>query len=266
MRPLKDAGDELDPRMARLSEIVRRSRPLARSEARKARVAAALTSPKRLARPMKLRPVAIGVVLFGAVASAMIARAWTRRTHEAPAPNVSRPQTTLTQPTPPAAVVAEPAVAEPAPASREPNLAAVPKPRTAGASRSVTSSRLDDDDLAALARGMGTAPAERDVSRAPIAEVPPAPASPSHEAALLATAVQALRGDHDPKRAQSLLEDYLKRYPRGMLAEEALAMAVEAAAAHGDRKTSSLAETYLRRYPGGRFRGVAESAVQRFGH
>jgi hypothetical protein len=83
---------------------------------------------------------------------------------------------------------------------------------------------------------------------------------------LVAAATRALRGDHDAARAQTLLEDYLRRYPGGLLAEEALALAVEAAAAHDDARAARLGAEYLRRYPQGRFRGAAEDARRRFAH
>lgn len=76
-------------------------------------------------------------------------------------------------------------------------------------------------------------------------------------------AVRALRSDHDPERAQRLAVDYLRVYPRGALAEEALAVAIEAAALRGDPQAAQLSARYLRQYPGGRFRRVAEQALQR---
>ena len=74
-------------------------------------------------------------------------------------------------------------------------------------------------------------------------------------------AARALRRDRDPVRAGALLEDYFRRYPRGALAEEALAVAIEAAVARGDARAPALARRYLARYPGGHFRNVAERAL-----
>lgn len=74
----------------------------------------------------------------------------------------------------------------------------------------------------------------------------------------LMAAVHALRSEHQPVRAQRLALDYLRIYPRGALAEEALAVAIEAAAIDRDPKATHLAVGYLRQYPTGRFRELAE--------
>jgi hypothetical protein len=95
---------------------------------------------------------------------------------------------------------------------------------------------------------------------------PPAPApatASSAESALLLSAVRALRRDRDLDRAGILAADYLRLYPQGALAEEALALGIEAAAARGDREAARLGAEYLRRFPGGRFREVAERALRR---
>ena len=73
-------------------------------------------------------------------------------------------------------------------------------------------------------------------------------------------AMRALRRDRDPALARSLSHAYLDRYPHGKLAEEALALTIEAALAHGDADAPALAERYLRQYPSGPFRGVARQA------
>jgi|SRR6185503_11291471 len=67
-------------------------------------------------------------------------------------------------------------------------------------------------------------------------------------------AMVALRRDHDAVRAGTLLDDYLAAHPRGVLREEALVLAVEAADARGDDATARrLARTYQAAFPGGRF-------------
>ena len=63
------------------------------------------------------------------------------------------------------------------------------------------------------------------------------------------------------QRAGALLDDYFRRYPRGALAEEALAVAIEAAMARGDARARTLARRYLARYPSGQFRVAAERAL-----
>jgi hypothetical protein len=74
----------------------------------------------------------------------------------------------------------------------------------------------------------------------------------------LLEAMRALRIDHNPVRARELLTDYLAQHPRGFLAEEALVMLVEAAAAHHDSDAGALVARYHRLYPDGAFRGQVE--------
>jgi len=85
------------------------------------------------------------------------------------------------------------------------------------------------------------------------------------ESALVLGAFSALRRDHDPRRAGAMLEEYLRLHPRGALVEEALALAIEAAAARDDSRAGSLAVQYLERFPEGRFRLTAQRARGRFG-
>lgn len=79
----------------------------------------------------------------------------------------------------------------------------------------------------------------------------------------VAEAVRALRKQGDAARAQVLLDQYLKSNPRGALAEDALALSIEAAAARKDPRASDYARRYLARYPDGRFRALAERVLSR---
>ncbi|HEX4405689.1 MAG TPA: hypothetical protein VH560_12715 [Polyangia bacterium] len=81
------------------------------------------------------------------------------------------------------------------------------------------------------------------------------------EPTLVATAMRALRRDHDPAGAARLLDDYLRRWPNGALIEEALALAIEAANARGDARARTFATTYLRRFPAGRFGEAARRTL-----
>jgi hypothetical protein len=74
----------------------------------------------------------------------------------------------------------------------------------------------------------------------------------------VAEAVRALRKQGDAARAQALLDRYLESNPRGALAEDALALSIEAAAARKDPRAAEYARRYLARYPQGRFRALAE--------
>jgi hypothetical protein len=92
-----------------------------------------------------------------------------------------------------------------------------------------------------------------------------APPPPDEEVALVRSAFDALRRDRDPREATRLLDNYLRRFPQGKLAEEALGLAIEATASLGDPRAAELAARYLVEYPRGRFRSAAERAQQRFG-
>lgn len=70
----------------------------------------------------------------------------------------------------------------------------------------------------------------------------------------LLAAMRALRVEHDPVHARRLLSEYLAEHPRGLLAEEALVMLVEAAVAHHDGDAAALVARYNRLYPNGTFR------------
>ncbi len=84
------------------------------------------------------------------------------------------------------------------------------------------------------------------------------------EKVLVFDAMRALRREGHPERAAKLLDEYLRRYPSGSLAEEALALSIEASTALGDPKVKALADRYLAHYPAGRFRAAAERARARF--
>jgi len=103
--------------------------------------------------------------------------------------------------------------------------------------------------------------------KAPARSAPRKPASPAPSAAAVARertevldALVALRREHDPVRAGTLLTRYLTAHPRGALREEALVLAMEAADARGDRPgAAQLAQTYQTEFPGGRFLIFARS-------
>lgn len=83
-------------------------------------------------------------------------------------------------------------------------------------------------------------PAHRRVAlAAPAKEVrPPDDDAPATEGQLLARALARLRQAHDPKGALAVLDQYDRRYPKGVLAAEARDTRLEAAVALGDRRTA----------------------------
>jgi hypothetical protein len=88
-------------------------------------------------------------------------------------------------------------------------------------------------------------------------DVAPARDREDQETQSVLAGMRALRVDHDPVRARGLLAKYLERHPNGALAEEALALTIEAAVAHHDDDAAVLGARYLRRYPAGPFRALA---------
>jgi hypothetical protein len=85
----------------------------------------------------------------------------------------------------------------------------------------------------------------------------PVSAAAGEDPSAVLEAMRALRLDHDPVRARVLLGRYLERHPGGALAEEALAMSIEAAVAHHDPDAAALGARYLRLYPNGPFHTLA---------
>ena len=122
-----------------------------------------------------------------------------------------------------------------------------------------------------IARAERANPAEI-AELAPAAEpglAPPPPALhrarlvKSEDPSLVVSAIQALRQDRDPERAGRLLDAYLRTHPRGALAEEAVALSIEAADARHSPAAATFAQRYLKEFPHGRFRSAAERVLAR---
>jgi hypothetical protein len=93
-----------------------------------------------------------------------------------------------------------------------------------------------------------------------VAPEPAAPAAPSaEEGKLVMDAALALRREGSPARARELLERYVARYPSGVLLDEVLALAMEAA--QTPEAARAAARLYLDRFPNGRFARVARDTV-----
>ena len=225
-------------------ELLRAAEPYQAPAGRKQRIRLSLGHVPRRA-PVLLRPLVAGLVLMslGAIATAALRPAlprWVSRAVERVV-DVVRPARSHVSsvdarraPRPVRVASASEVAVEPA-ATPAPAIAAVQLP----------------------------APARPAAEAATISHVrrPVRADSREEETALLLDAMRALRRQHDPVRARVLLGRYLQEHPNGALAEEALAMSIEAAVAAHDSDAPALARRYLRSYPSGPFRSVALQAA-----
>jgi hypothetical protein len=212
------------------AELFRATGPSAAEPAVKQRVRERLAAVRTRARPRFVMVPAIVVVglAIGTAAGATLGVRWWREAREAvpPAPSVAAPSRSgalrRASPARPAARLPPREMSpETAPVPRAPERAMVGHPRRSNAGA----------------------------------------AAEDGETRLLFEATRALRREQDPARAGALLDDYFRRFPRGVLAEEALAVAIEAAQARADARARDLARRYLARYPEGQFRKAAERAL-----
>jgi hypothetical protein len=258
---LRDRLQDADPALARAAELVTSIPAIPRTDARKERVRKAVlaTQPRRAWLPLLLRPgVAIAILLVtGAVAAATMGRQAILRSYQQLMGRAAAPVMKERE-------APKPSVQAPPEATREPAVMPVPAPVAPPAPVAAPAKATGDPVRKVASRAPAPAhpsesPAELP-SAAPSESVPPAKAAPAQETVLVMAAVRALRRERDPARAGVLLDDYLRRYPNGVLAEEALALAIEAASARGDVRAAALARTYLQRYPQGRFLRAARAA------
>ena len=94
---------------------------------------------------------------------------------------------------------------------------------------------------------------------------PAGPLASGEDPKLVLQAIRALRHSGDPAAASALLGEYLRLHPQGALAEDALALSIEAAGARHDKAAAAaLGRTYLARFPNGSSRDVALRAVRAY--
>jgi len=237
LRDATDAAGETDEVQARAVQLLQSMGELEISLGRKQRLLFRLGQGRtpRAHRLGWLRPIVIGAFLIGigggAIASAGLAKwpAWIVRSYR----KLVSPSADPTRPAAAAAPAQAPrmkaASVDPAPIE--------PTPPPAVTGRAQVSQRAD-------VRG-----------RRPPVEMP------SDDAALLVEATRVLRVARDPGRARALARRYLERQPTGPLADEALAISIEAALDHHDPDAAALSARYLAQFPHGSFRGLAERTL-----
>lgn len=111
-------------------------------------------------------------------------------------------------------------------------------------------------------RTRGVAKAESAMSAgSPIPQRKDSAASAGEDPTQVAQALLALRKEGRPEHAQTLLGRYLAENPEGALAEEALALSIEASLRQHPTRAAYFARQYLKRFPEGRFRALALRAL-----
>lgn len=273
IEPLRNMGEFNSRDEAEAARLLRNVGPADPLPAMEQRVYASLARPRRFG-PRALRFASVGAVSLVAtgvlaMTMGMILRPGAE-TQAPTAPVVSLPSV------PPAVIPAPlpPVVAQPTPVVTDvPSAAVIAEPQPASRSRSPRATPAERRRSPVAREPVGvTAPVA-----APVAVPVPASdpventearvaAAPPEEAALVLAGLRALRRQHDPTQAGVLLARYLNRFPQGVLVQEALAIAIEAAQARGDRQTAAqLATQYLERFPAGRFVHLARKTVANIG-
>jgi hypothetical protein len=231
-----------DPRLRRAEgspeswavDLLSAADPYAVPAGRKQRVRL-LLQPASLARaPGWLRPaIVVGAVIACGAASAALGpfRGWPTRTY----------QRIVGAPAAPAAVSAPPRAHRVAVARPEPSATSIPEAAAPPAVLAV----VEPPRAAA-------APSPRRRS---------APTVSDEDTASVMEAMRALRLENNPVRARGLLAHYLDRHPNGTLADEALAMTIQAAVAHHEADAPVLAARYLKLHPQGPFRALAQQTL-----
>ena len=250
-RLTEDEG--LDPWLVNL---LRSTGPYKSPPGRKQRVLLSLGRSTGRRAPFVLRPaIAVGVLIgCGAFASAALGpwRGWIGRTYErlapssaataaSPAGERARAHRSLAAPT--LALASPPSVTAPMPAAPAPGVTPPTTP-------------------APVVNRAWVAPphAHHLATPAPSAQGQVERAQAEEDTQVVLEGMRALRLDKNPVRARALLARYLERRPNGALAEEALALSIEAAVAHRDADAAALGARYVRRYPAGRFTALALQA------
>lgn len=179
----------------------------------------------------------IGALLGAALVAAVL---WTGKPWRSAAPDRPSPAASVTE--------------VPLPARDSPAAPAAPAPATVPQGPPATST-------APTAR---RAAHSRARSRDPAAAVASCDREPL-DTAVVVDAVAALRRDQDPDRALLLLDYYLKKRPDGALAEEAMALSIEAAVRRDQGGALTRAYKYLGHYPSGRYASYARSVTESAG-
>jgi hypothetical protein len=264
-RRLVEMSELSDPTLRWGAELVRRAGSVEPSRLMQARVRERLdaASPPLRRRMRLVRWAPLAALLLAAGAGATIGRGWVQNLVEVPE-EARNPDGSSGAGAPPSSArlpVVVPADVEPTPIAPSPSVERSP-------SVAVTPPPVSSDHPI-------QAPREPTARKASASTFAPKGASASNEAApesapaqvqdqgsqLMVDALQARRAKRYTE-ASKLAQQYLTKYPRGPLAEEALGLVMEAAANTGSGQRHALARKYLQRFPNGRFTATAQRILQ----
>ena len=278
MKRLRDELRADDPRLRAAANVLSRIAPLADDPQRQRRVRLMLGSARRRPALLALLPrpaVALAILLASAAGGgAMAGGGWQyARDHVAWIVHLESPRAPAPRPTParrpraktdafgPQKVAALPTVAS-APIIEEMAGPAAPAvPAVEPAAIEPVPALIAPHPLREHRRGAHRRLASNHAKPAakPAATIadalPLVPTGPG--ASLVLEAMQARRAG-DSARTLRLLTAYRTKYPDGALAEEALALSLEAAVLRGSAQADELAQQYLARFPNGRYRQHVE--------
>jgi hypothetical protein len=239
--------------------LVRSTGPYKSPPGRKQRVLLSLGRSNARRAPLILRPAIVAGVLIGcgAFASAALGpwRGWIGRMYERLGPSSERVALAPGQARTHRSTVTHGLAPAPPPVEGPPAPLVVPPP-VAPPSLAAAASRESIAPLHVRHAALSSAPHDGTGQATQASQG----SMEERETQSVLAGMRALRVDHDPVRARGLLARYLQRRPNGALAEEALALTIEAAVAHRDSDAAALGARYLRRYPAGPFRALALQA------
>lgn len=258
---LTEMQDLHDPDEAEAARLLRALSPAAPNELAERRVYARICAgPSRGPRVARIAVLVTALLVSTTILSATLARRWLAGSDQkSSGPTLSLPSAQPRHATAPREQ--EPEV-RPAPADSIPTARSTTD-QVASASATPVSTRRDHvrEPLTGKRQIVASSDVRGSLDESPPVEVAPAP-PPPEEAALVMAALRSLRREHNPVQAGALLQTYLTRFPQGVLTEEALAIAIEAAVARHDVPSArALAKQYVGRYPAGRFVGLARKTA-----
>lgn len=234
----------------RLTDLVREAQPFELNPFRKRQIWVQITStaPRRTRRPFwVLASLGAGVLLIGGSAAAALG--WLPAMSSSSAEEKGAP-----------ASFGEPALRPPGSESVEPP--ATPEEPVAPEDPDEPATLAHSDDDVATEPAPSALPHRRPSADAGSERAKSPPPRDGEDPGQVLAAIRAWRSEHDATKARRLLGAYLRDNPRGALAEDALALLIEVAAAQKDPRASDYAKRYLSAYPAGRFRAMATRVVE----